>query len=88
MRDLIIVVLICIIIWLSFLIAKMQRNIANLEMWIEKIRQRVVDIDPQFNDERQLVKDFEDGRCSGYNHADLIKLKESQNKPTIFNPFS
>jgi hypothetical protein len=57
------------------------------------LRNYLYEIDPQFNNERQLLEDLHDSldngsaSFSGMNHMELIKKKEQSGKRTLNTPF-
>lgn len=57
------------------------------------LRGYLYEIDPQFDDERQLLEDLHESldtgsmSFSGMNHMDLIKKKEQTGKRTLNTPF-
>lgn len=93
MFDLIIILLAIALVISFFTIAKLEKNIATLSKELQVIKQRVIDIDPQFDDERALQKRFNEeyerdkNTLSGMAHSDLITKKQAEGKPTLFNPF-
>jgi hypothetical protein len=93
MFELIVILLAIALIVSFFTIAKLEKNIAMLSKELQVVKQRVIDIDPQFDDERALQKRFNEeyetdkNTLSGMAHAELITKKQAEGKPTLFNPF-
>lgn len=59
------------------------------------LRQYLYEIDPQFDDERQLAKELDDSLASGngvtfagMSHMELIEAKESAGRRTLCSPFA
>jgi Sec-independent protein translocase protein TatA len=93
MFELIVIVLVIALVISFFTIAKLEKNIASLRKELQVIKQRVIDIDPQFDDERALQSKFQaeyetdKNTLSGMAHSQLVTEKEAKGKPTLFNPF-
>ena len=93
MFELIVILLAIALVMSFFTIGKLEKNIASLRKELQIIKQRVIDIDPQFDDERALEKQFKEeyetdkNTIAGMAHSDLIKKKQAEGKPTLFNPF-
>jgi hypothetical protein len=93
MFELIVILLAIALVMSFFTIGKLEKNIASLRKELQIIKQRVIDIDPQFDDERALEKQFKEeyetdkNTFAGMAHSDLIKKKQAEGKPTLFNPF-
>jgi len=88
------IVILAVAVALLFIsLAKLERSHNLLCSELQKIKQRVIDIDPQFEDERVLQRKFNEeyqtdkNTLSGMAHSDLIAKKQSQGKPTLLNPF-
>lgn len=93
MFELIVIFLVVALVITFFTIAKLEKNIASLHKELQVVKQRVIDIDPQFDDERALEKKFKEdyqadkNTLSGMAHSQLIMEKEAKGKPTLLNPF-
>lgn len=93
MFELIIILLAIALVISFFTIAKLEKNIASLSKELQVVKQRVIDIDPQFDDERALEKKFKEeyqtdtNSLAGMAHSQLITKKQVEGKPTLLNPF-
>ena len=93
MFELIVILLAIALVMSFFTIGKLEKNIASLRKELQIVKQRVIDIDPQFDDERALEKQFKEeyetdkNTFAGMAHSDLIKKKQAKGKPTLLNPF-
>jgi hypothetical protein len=93
MFELIVIFLAVALVVSFFTMAKLEKNIASLHKELQVVKQRVIDIDPQFDDERALEKQFKEeyetdkNTFAGMAHSQLIMEKESKGKPTLLNPF-
>lgn len=74
-------------------IYKLEKQLSQQQSEIDMLKQRIVDLDPQFDDERILMDGFNEAMAKGEMtllgsaHADLIRKKEHEGKPTLFEPF-
>lgn len=74
-------------------IYKLEKELSQQQLEINMLKQRIVDLDPQFDDERVLMEGFKEAMAKGEMtllgsaHADLVKKKEKEGKPTLFEPF-
>ncbi len=85
---------------LAIVIAVVLRSIYSLEKQLSQqqseinlLKKRIIDLAPQFNDERALMDGFNEAMAKGEatlfgsSHADLITKKGQEGKPTLFEPF-
>jgi hypothetical protein len=85
--------LVTLVFLLLIYLLKLEKKITFLINEQTLIKQRLVDIDPQFDDERLLIEGLKESiqkgetTLLGASHADLVRKKERDGKPTIFNPF-
>lgn len=74
-------------------ISRLEKTLSRQQKEVEMLKQRIVDIDPQFDDERVLMTGFNEAMAKGEvtllgsAHADLMRKKELEGKPTLFEPF-
>lgn len=72
---------------------RLEKKVSQQQSYIDQLKQRIVDIDPQFDDERMLMDGFNEAMAKGEMtllgsaHADLTRKKEQEGKPTLFEPF-
>lgn len=92
MVELIVIFLVIAVVISFFTISKLEKNIVLHSKELQVIKQRLIDIDPQFDDERSLEKQFKEeyetdkNTFAGMAHSDLIKKKQAEGKPTLINP--
>lgn len=74
-------------------IYRLEKQLSQQQSEINLLKQRIIDLDPQFDDERALMDGFNEAMAKGEptllgsSHADLVKKKEKEGKPTLFEPF-
>lgn len=74
-------------------IYRLEKQLSHQQAEIDLLKQRIVDLDPQFDDERILMNGFNEAMAKGEMtllgsaHADLVRKKEEEGKPTLFEPF-
>ncbi len=74
-------------------IDRLEKELRQQQSEINELKQRIFDLDPQFADERVLRDGFNVASVKGEStflgmaHADLIKKKSQEGKPTLFDPF-
>lgn len=72
---------------------RLEKQLSQQQSEIDMLKQRIVDLDPQFDDERILMEGFNEAMAKGEMtllgsaHADLMRKKEQEGKPTLFEPF-
>jgi len=72
---------------------RLEKALTKQQLEINQLKERIVDIDPQFDDERILMNGFNEAMAKGETtllgsaHADLMRKKELEGKPTLFEPF-
>lgn len=74
-------------------IYRLEKELSQQQSQIDMLKQRIVDLDPQFDDERILMDGFNEAMAKGEMtllgsaHSDLVQKKEKEGKPTLFEPF-
>jgi hypothetical protein len=90
-----IIVIAAIALWFAqgWYLNQALRGVHNkLDMLAEQfggLRRYLYEIDPRFNDERELLKEFAEGTSmfAGMHHSDLTKQKKAEGRRTLDSPF-
>ena len=88
MYELIIIGLVIFVVLFFLNMVKLAKSIDEIDKLLEAVAQRVVDNDPQFDEERELRKAMDAGESgAGRSLFDLAEWKEADGKPSLLKPF-